>query len=69
MQFTQTKLKGSFIIDLDERADHRGFCSYFCAEECAEHGLKQNVMQCNLSFNYKRARLGNALSNCPSLRD
>lgn len=58
MQFTQTKLKGSFIIDLDEKADHRGFFARtFCAEECAEHGLKQNVMQCNLSFNYKKGTL------------
>jgi len=68
MQFTQTKLKGSFIIDLDEKPIIGAFARTFCAE-CAEHGLKQNVMQCNLSLTTKRARLGNALSNCPSLRD
>ena len=58
MQFTETKLKGSFIIDLDERKDHRGFFARtFCAEECAEHGLKSTVLQCNLSFNYKKGTL------------
>jgi len=47
-----TKLKGSFIIDLDERADHRGFCSHF-AEECANHG--SNKMLCSVTSK-KRAR-------------
>jgi len=53
MQFTQTKLKGSFIIDLDEKPIIGAFARTFCAEECAEHGLKQNVMQCNLSLTTK----------------
>lgn len=58
MQFTETKLKGSFIIDLDERFDHRGFFARtFCAEEFADHGLKPTVSQCNLSFNYKKGTL------------
>ena len=58
MQFTETKLKGSFIIDLDERFDHRGFFARtFCAEEFADHGLKPTVSQCNLSFNYKQGTL------------
>jgi len=34
MQFTQTKLKGSFIIDLDEKADHRGFLLVLLAGMC-----------------------------------
>lgn len=58
MQFTETKLKGSFIIDLDERFDHRGFFARtFCAEEFADYGLKPTVSQCNLSFNYKKGTL------------
>lgn len=57
MQFTETKLKGAFIIDLAERFDQRGFFARtFCAKEFAEHGLKPTVAQCNLSFNYKKAR-------------
>jgi dTDP-4-dehydrorhamnose 3,5-epimerase len=58
MQFTETKLKGAFIIDLEERADHRGFFARtFCAKEFADQGLKPTVAQCNLSFNYKKGTL------------
>jgi dTDP-4-dehydrorhamnose 3,5-epimerase len=58
MQLTETKLKGSFIIDLEERTDHRGFFARtFCAKEFAAHGLKPTVAQCNLSFNYKKGTL------------
>jgi dTDP-4-dehydrorhamnose 3,5-epimerase len=58
MQFIETKLKGAFIIDLDERLDNRGFFARtFCAKEFAEHGLKPAIAQCNLSFNYKKGTL------------
>jgi len=58
MKFTETKLKGAFIIDLDERTDHRGFFARtFCMKEFAEHGLKPTTAQCNLSFNYKKGTL------------
>jgi len=58
MIFTETKLKGAFIIDLDLREDHRGaFARTFCAKEFEEHGLKPSVAQCNLSFNYKAGTL------------
>jgi dTDP-4-dehydrorhamnose 3,5-epimerase len=58
MQFTETELKGSFIIDLEERPDRRGFFARtFCVKECADHGLKPTVAQCNLSFNYKKGTL------------
>lgn len=58
MQFTKTKLKGAFIIDLEQRGDERGFFSRtFCAEEFLSHGLKPTVAQCNLSFNHKRGTL------------
>ncbi len=58
MLFTETKLKGAFIIDLEQRQDHRGFFARtFCAKEFAAHGLKPSVAQCNLSFNYKKGTL------------
>ena len=58
MQFTQTKLKGAFIIDLEQKPDHRGFFARtFCAQEFEAHGLKPAVAQCNLSFNHKRGTL------------
>lgn len=58
MKFTETKLKGAFIIDLEQRPDDRGFFARtFCMEEFQEHGLKQTVAQCNLSFNHKKGTL------------
>ncbi|MBE9192937.1 dTDP-4-dehydrorhamnose 3,5-epimerase family protein, partial [Gloeocapsopsis crepidinum LEGE 06123] len=50
MKFTQTPLKGAYIIDIEEKPDHRGFFARtYCAEEFAAHGLKATVAQCNLS--------------------
>ncbi len=58
MLFTETKLKGAFLIDLELREDHRGaFARTFCQEEFAAHGLKSQVAQCNLSFNHKAGTL------------
>lgn len=58
MQFTETNLKGAFIVDLDLRSDDRGaFARTFCAKEFAEHGLKPTVAQCNLSFNHEAGTL------------
>jgi dTDP-4-dehydrorhamnose 3,5-epimerase len=58
MRFTETKLKGAFIIDLDIKEDNRGFFARtFCAKEFEQHGLKPVVAQCNLSFNHKAGTL------------
>ncbi|HEY9742003.1 MAG TPA: dTDP-4-dehydrorhamnose 3,5-epimerase [Coleofasciculaceae cyanobacterium] len=58
MIFTETKLKGAFIIDLENREDDRGFFARsFCAKEFEDHGLKPTVAQCNLSFNHKKGTL------------
>ena len=41
MIFTETKLRGAFIIDLERREDNRGFFARtFCQNEFEEHGLK-----------------------------
>lgn len=58
MLFTETNLKGAFIIDLELKPDHRGFFARtFCAKEFEAHGLKPVVAQCNLSFNHKKGTL------------
>ena len=58
MIFTETELKGAFIIDLEQRQDQRGFFARtFCMREFETHGLKPTVAQCNLSFNYKKGTL------------
>lgn len=58
MKFTETKLKGAFIIELEERTDSRGFFARtFCAREFEEHGLKPAVVQCNMSYNHKKGTM------------
>jgi dTDP-4-dehydrorhamnose 3,5-epimerase len=50
MLFTETKLSGAFIIDLERRTDGRGFFARaFCAEEFARHGLSSSFVQMNIS--------------------
>ena len=52
MLFTETKLKGAFIIDLERREDDRGFFARaFCQKEFAAHGLKPVIAQANIGFN------------------
>lgn len=58
MKFTETKLKGAFILDLELREDPRGFFARtFCQKEFEAHGLKPMVAQCNLSFNHKKGTM------------
>lgn len=54
MIFTETKLRGAFIIDLERREDSRGFFARaFCQNEFQEHGLKPVIAQANLAFNIR----------------
>lgn len=58
MIFTETELKGAFIIDLERREDSRGFFARaFCQKEFAEHGLKPLIAQANLAFNHVKGTL------------
>lgn len=51
MLFTETKLKGAFIIDLEKRVDERGFFARsFCANEFEKHGLNTVMPQTNMSL-------------------
>jgi dTDP-4-dehydrorhamnose 3,5-epimerase len=53
--FSETKLSGSFVIDLERREDERGFFARaFCQHEFEEHGLKPVIAQANIGFNRKR---------------
>jgi dTDP-4-dehydrorhamnose 3,5-epimerase len=53
MIFTETILKGAFIIDVDRKMDDRGFFGRtYCRKEFAEHGLKDIIAQANVSFNH-----------------
>jgi len=58
MIFTQTKLPGSYIIDLEPHHDERGFFARaWCEGEFTEHGLNPYIKQCNISFNPKKGTL------------
>jgi dTDP-4-dehydrorhamnose 3,5-epimerase len=58
MIFTETNLKGSFIIDLERREDQRGFFARaFCQKEFEQHGLKPVIAQANLAFNHLKGTL------------
>jgi len=58
MIFTETKLRGSFIIDVEPREDERGFFARsWCEDEFRIHGLNSRLVQCNISFNNKRGTL------------
>jgi dTDP-4-dehydrorhamnose 3,5-epimerase len=56
--FTETKLKGAFIIDLERRQDSRGFFARaFCEKEFQAHGLKPFIAQANIAHNHKKGTL------------
>ena len=53
--FTETKLKGAFILDIERREDSRGFFARaFCQNEFEDHGLKPVIAQANIAFNNKK---------------
>jgi len=55
MIFTETALRGAFIIDLEKRGDERGFFARaFCQHEFEAHGLKPVIAQANIGFNRRK---------------
>jgi dTDP-4-dehydrorhamnose 3,5-epimerase len=58
MIFTETKLPGAYLVDIEPRTDERGFFArMFCANEFAERQLNSAVPQVNISFNYTKGTL------------
>ena len=58
MIFTETKLRGAYLLDLDKHEDERGFFARaWCVDEFKKHGLNQHLVQCNISFNKRRGTL------------
>ncbi|MBH5320634.1 dTDP-4-dehydrorhamnose 3,5-epimerase [Paenibacillus sp. GSMTC-2017] len=58
MKFTETKLKGCFIVELEPILDDRGFFARsWCSKEFATHGLHSSFVQCNVSFNERKGTL------------
>lgn len=58
MFFTETALKGAFVIEPERREDVRGFFArIFCGSEFAKHGLETAIVQSSISFNRRRGTL------------
>ena len=58
MNFTETRLKGAFVVDLERIEDERGFFARaFCKKEFDDLGMNNDVVQANLSFNAQAGTL------------
>jgi dTDP-4-dehydrorhamnose 3,5-epimerase len=56
--FTETKLKGAFVIELERKEDSRGyFARAFCQQEFNAHGLKPLIAQANVAHNRKKGTI------------
>ncbi len=58
MIFTETKLKGAYVVDIERREDNRGFFARaFCQHEFAAHGLKAVIAQANVAYNRRKGTM------------
>ena len=58
MLFTETSVKGSWVIEPEPRNDDRGFFArLWCEDEAAAHGLEPRMRQINGSFNKSKGTL------------
>lgn len=58
MIFTETILRGAFIIEPERFEDERGFFARsWSQQEFAAHGLDAHLVECNISFNKRKGTL------------
>jgi dTDP-4-dehydrorhamnose 3,5-epimerase len=58
MVFTETKLQGAFIIEIERLEDERGFFARaWCEKELAAHGLNVHWVQANIAFSKQKGTL------------
>ncbi len=58
MIFTETKLEGAFIVELEKFEDERGFFALSWSQKAfAARGLNSSLVECNVSFNKKKGTL------------
>ena len=56
--FTETRLRGAFIIDLEPREDERGsFARTFCQREFEDRGMKPTIVQASIATNRRKGTL------------
>jgi dTDP-4-dehydrorhamnose 3,5-epimerase len=58
MIFTESPLRGAYVVDLEKRGDDRGFFARaFCEREFAAHGLATRFVQLNNSLTARKGTL------------
>jgi dTDP-4-dehydrorhamnose 3,5-epimerase len=58
MKFTETPLKGVYLIEMEKRGDDRGFFArFFCQREYQQHGLNYQIAQINNALSHDRGTL------------
>ena len=58
MLFTETKLPGAYIIEIEQKKDERGFFARsFCQQEFKNIGIDFNIVQSNISYNKTKGTL------------
>ena len=58
MIFTETKLKGAYVVEIQKLEDERGFFARsWCRREFEAYGLNPQLVQCNISFNARKGTM------------
>jgi dTDP-4-dehydrorhamnose 3,5-epimerase len=58
MKFTETKLQGSYVIEVEKIEDDRGFFGrWWCEDEFKKYNLNTNIVQANVSRSNKKGTL------------
>jgi dTDP-4-dehydrorhamnose 3,5-epimerase len=58
MKFSETKLKGAYIVEIEKLTDDRGFFARsWCQQEFDDQGLDSRFVQANVSYNRKKGTL------------
>lgn len=69
MKFTETKLKGAYVIEIEPISDDRGFFARsWCQQEFSDRGLSLTSCKAMFLLILKRNIAGNALSSKTSRR-
>jgi dTDP-4-dehydrorhamnose 3,5-epimerase len=58
MIFTEVRLRGAYLIDIEKHEDERGsFARIFCEREFAAYGLGTRIVQASSSFSVRKGTL------------
>ena len=58
MKFTQTKIEGVYIVEIEPKEDERGFFARtWCIDAFKEHNIDHELSQCSVSSNKKKGTL------------